>query len=396
MKTNIIVLTKEKLISLDAILPLILELKSRYKFCNFIFIFPNIENLEMVNKNYHIREALQELNAELYAPRRDSKVFITLWMLRFAFKLSRTRNIIIKAGDTLFKHKIYISFLKKISSIIEIKYLIMPTLPDYHTAVKIHWQLTNAMIETNDESGSEPKYIDKADYCLTSLPTELFNEFNLSSYPSEKIFNSGYTRRMEQWNIFLKEMAKQAKIAASSPYYLFILSTFGIRLNSLEEPPLGELLQESLTVLKEFNDRITTVFRPHPCTDVDLLESMLLDIGFKNYKIDYGHPMILAKNAAFVIGNFYSTTMFDAYYMGVPVIEYCYYDRELLRLMGKKSYGGLCCDVFIDRDRKQLEEVVSDILSGKLKIKRDPQFIAENFPETPEATFQLFDRLLTE
>ena len=392
MKKNIIILTKEKLISTDGIMPVLLNLKETYPECRILFIFPSIQNCNLIRKNVHLWQCLLRLDAKILAPRRDNRFIIAIWVIKLLLMLSFSRNIIIKFGDTLFMHKPLLKVLRKLSHTIEIQSRIIPALEEYHSAIKQTWALSNERKAVGRVS--ETNHPVEYDYYLTSVPSDMVRTYYEANIPEGRIINTGYVRRMPQWMKFVRESARGYVPKERKPFFLFILSTAGKRLDELEEPPLSELLAESLTVLKKFNGRIHTIFRPHAITDVEEFKLRLEEIGYSNYSVDYGHPMILSSGAEFVIGNFYSTTMFDSYYLGVPVIEYSFYDRELRKRIGFKSYGNGCCDFFIDRDRNKLEEVVSDILDGKIKTKRDSQFIDANFPETPKAFYQFFDELL--
>ena len=64
MKKNIIVLPKEKLISIDGIIPLLLELKAKHLDCNIIFILPSRDNLALIKKNTHLWQCIETLNVK--------------------------------------------------------------------------------------------------------------------------------------------------------------------------------------------------------------------------------------------------------------------------------------------------------------------------------------------
>ncbi|MCX6984143.1 MAG: hypothetical protein NT118_05230 [Lentisphaerae bacterium] len=380
------------MISADGIMPVLLNLKDLYPDYRILFVSPSTQNCDLIRKNVHLWQCLLLLDAKILAPRRDNRFIIAVWVIKLLLMLSFSRNIIIKFGDTLFKHKSLLKVLKKISNTTEIQSLILPTLEDYHYAIKQHWAISKERKAAGNVS--EPKNSIEYDYYLTSIPPDMVRTYYEADMPDGKIINAGYVRRMPQWINFVRESAREYIPKERKPYFLFILSTAGKRLDELEEPPLSELLAESLTVLKKFNSRIHTIFRPHAITDVEKFKLMLEKIDYENYSVDYGHPMILSSGAEFVIGNFFSTTLFDAYYLGIPVIEYSFYDRELLRRIGTKSYGSGCCDFFIDRDPGKLESVVASILSGNAHVTRDGSLIDTNFPVTPASFYESFSSLL--
>jgi hypothetical protein len=168
----------------------------------------------------------------------------------------------------------------------------------------------------------------------------------------------------------------------------------GKTLNSFQEPEIGELLRETLSVLKNYNENFHTIFRPHAITDIKKLKQILEEIGYSNFSIDYGHPMILSSNAVFAIGNFFSAALFDAYFMNVPIVEYSSYDRAFLESVGGASIAGPCCNFFIDRDACKLDETIKSLIEKKIPLTRDPAIFEECFPDTTPDILPFFGKLL--
>jgi len=162
----------------------------------------------------------------------------------------------------------------------------------------------------------------------------------------------------------------------------------------LDEPDSLELFEETLKSLKKYNNKIKTVFKPHAATDLDKIEESCKKIGFKNYEINFGHPMVLAYGADFVISYNWSTTMYDAFYLGKPIIEYNGLDPELLSFFGDWSIGGRCCDFFVQRDPEELDEILKKIMQGENKINRDQKMIEEDFPVPSPSFFNILDEML--
>ena len=277
-----------------------------------------------------------------------------------------------------------------VAEVVEIQYFILQPVYDFHEAMKMQWLLV-----FGDGHARDHRPAHKFDYYMTSLTEEIMADCYPGADGSKPVVQTGYVRGMNRWTVFLHDVANREKSYRLRPYCLFILSTFGKRLDELDEPPLIELFSESLPVLRDFSENMHVVFRPHPATNLDELERILEDAEFPNYSIDFGHPMILSVNALFVISNFFSATMLDASYLGVPTIEYCSYDKKLLDLLGNKSYGGDCCDFFIQRDPDELRSVVSGLLDGRLSAKKKPEsFIKDNFPHTPDSFYSFFNDIL--
>ena len=201
---------------------------------------------------------------------------------------------------------------------------------------------------------------------------------------------------MPQWQKYMKEAIKRNRIINDGAYFLYILTSQGRRNECFEEPEVIELLQESLNILKKYNNRIKTIFKPHAITDIGKVEELLNKVNYSNYVVDYSHPFILSSKAKFVFGNFYSTTMFDAYYLGKPIVEYTQYDPEFFIKAGKQSEGSSCCDFFIQRDQKKLDEVLDGLINGDISVTRDPVFIENNFSNTPEEFYKFWRKLIFE
>ena len=97
----------------------------------------------------------------------------------------------------------------------------------------------------------------------------------------------------------------------------------------------------------------------------------------------------------FVFGNIYSTAMFDAYYLGRPIVEYCQYDPELFAQLDKQPWGSSCCDFSIYRDKRKLDEVLNKLINDNVEVTRDPNSIQNNFPDTPQEFYEFWHKLLS-
>ena len=390
MKINLIVLTKEKLLSIDTIIPILLELKSRYPQINIIFFFPSKSNCEFVKKNVHLWACIESLNAQILAPQRENRILILCFLIRLFIQLMFCKNIIIKFGDTLFKQKQFFKYLRYVSKTIVIQALILIPVIDFQKNLASIWSL-------RPKSKKKPQYIfgkifnEDSEYLLTSLSMNDLKRYYQDDITDENYIYTGYTRRLPKWEEFVDKAALSYLPIQNKKYFLYILTTMGLRTNFLNEPLMSDLVKETLTLLKQFNPDIQTIFKPHPITDLKVLHEIIEEVGYSNYLIDYGHPSILSSKAEFVIGNTFSNTMYDAFYNKIPIIEYSSYDRKLLKLMGNGSRGGKCCDFFIDRNPLALKEIVLSLLKGGRTVIRDRSFLDTNFPKTPNLFWDIFD-----
>lgn len=379
-RKSLVILIKSKLLSVDAILPLLLELKARLPELRTLIVVPDGKTLDVIGRNYHLGQALERAGAEIACPKR-SRLSLILWQAGLLLKLLAGRNMVIKFGSTLYRHTAFMRILKALSKTVEVKALILPFQKAFLKGVREESRLIA------ERSGGDPSPArlldDSFDMLLSTLSREDVREMSegREDIPGGRLLGAGYLRALPAWRSFVEEAAAACPAINSGPYFLFILSCFSKRIPSFEEPALGDVFVEALGVLKKFNPRIKTVFRPHAITNLDELKRLLEKSGYSNYVIDHGHPMILSSKASFAIGTFFSMTMFDVWRQGVPTVEYACYDRVFLERLGGKSIAGDACDFFIDRDPAKLEAAVESMLSGAFKPVRKQSDVERDYPE---------------
>jgi len=384
MSINIIYTCKNKLIGIDAVLPLLMEISHRFKNIIIIILFIDKHNYKKVKDNHHIWKQLNKLNAKISILYHKKKIRSILSLIRLVLRMVLKKNILIKNNDILYKHRLFINVIKKISNTTEIYANINGITVESHRLLKMQY----AVDENIKKIDRRPKV--NYDYYISSLSQDnLLDIYNIkvSNHKFKKI---GYHRKLQQWNKFINEEAKRYNFN----YFVYYLSNFAKRYPHLDEPEQSELLEETLYMLKKYNNTIKTIFKPHIITDMDLFRKLLQKIHYKNYIIDYSHPMILAYNAKFIVTNNCSNVIYDAYYLGRPIILYTQYDQREFKLLGGKSELGDTCDFFIHRDPEKFISVISGILNGTIKVSHDENFIKENFPDTPKEFWDFLDLIM--
>ncbi len=393
MHSKIIVVCKRKLVGTDSVLPILMEVKALHPHVSIHCIFPDQATLELIRQNYHIWAAIRSMNSAVTVVRSSSKLATCIRTMALLIRLLCKNIIIMKFVDNLPRHRLFVQILKKFSKCIEMKCWLYVATREAQSNTRIDWLLHRE--RRGKTADLTKKFLSGSyDYLLSSLPAKELGEILDCKIPREKVVEVGYYRRLPEWERFVNEVAKESDLHSWGAYFLYILGTLGNRKNTMKEPDMIELVGESLIVLKQYNDRIMTVFKPHPTTNLQELQRVLREIRYSNYVIDFSHPMVLSSKARFVFGNMYSTTMFDAYYQGKPIVEYCQYDPELYERVGKQSMGGKCCDFFIYRDKKGLEKVIQELIKEEVCVNRDSDFIEENFRITPRRFFDFWANVL--
>lgn len=391
MRPSFVVLAKEKLISIDSILPLLMEMKSRHPDCRFLIVFPSQANKSLMTSNVHIWECLQSLDPTI-SVKPAGAIRLMLWSIGILFSLALRRNIILKFTDGFFMHRQFMGMLRICSNVTEVKAQILPGSIIFNKSIYKQAQLDA------DRCGRKQAAFDffsgEFDRILSSLDQNVLKECYKIEVDNSRLLKVGHLRSLPAWRKYVAEAARKHQIVGKGGHVLYILTTMGKLVNSFHEPEIGELLRETLSVLKNYNGNFHTIFRPHAITDIGKLKQILAETGYSNFSIDHGHPMVLASNAIFAIGNFFSAALFDAYFMNVPIVEYSSYDRAFLESVGGASIAGPCCDFFLDRDPRMLDQTVGNLVHGVAETRRDPAVFKECFPDSAPQTFSFLERQL--
>jgi len=355
---NVIYVAKRRLGGIDNILPVLMELKTRFK-PNIIIAFPDRKHMEEVKRYHHIWEALESIGAEFYVM-RDMNV------IRFLFRIACRRNVFVKNSDILPYHKLFMRIVKNISVTTEVKVFITPQSVEAYTA--------KAIFDKKERSYWE--------WVLKPLPRGLCF---MSTEPGTDAIPLGYVRRLPEWEKFVESHLPYR----DDKYCVLLISAlegerFGDPFHSID------LLVDILLALRSLD--IHVVIKPHVITDMQKLRNVLATMDLRNYSIDYGHPHIVCQQAYFVISYTYSHTQFDTFYSGVPVVLYSKYPEGLVEEMGGCE-GGTSCDYLV-QDIESLNYALDRLTKTLHRPQRNPIFIDENYPVTPQSTWDCWQILL--
>lgn len=369
------VLLKPKLIQLDNILPLIFELKEAGLNMKLRFVAPNRETYALIRKNPVLYDAIGSLGGTLS-------------------RLSSNSNRILRLLTNLVVLKAYL-FHKVISVETAVDYSPLTTLlARFNRRVwkgsRILTQLTNQparQLKAVSESISAivtrkaGRQVRGYDFVFLSHSPETHEEANRIVFdPGCSILQVGYTRGLKRWQEYLREYPASLSKDDSGEYIFFLVPGLGVGVPGEDSAPSEEIFEESLSVLKAFNGEIRTIFRPHPVTDLQKMEKILVRSAYGNYQVSFLHPMVLMGKAKFVMSNGPSTLLSDAYFMGRPTVEYSHYDSRYLGITGGRSLVYDHADFFINRDPARLREVVENLLKGRAEIRREPGVLSRDFP----------------
>ena len=329
---GIIVFVKNKLISLDSIAPVLLELKEKNNISSTVVVFDQMAH-EGIKTNVVLRDLINFTGRELFVSRginnivfRKPIILVTLLGVFFKFIIGYK---IIHFGTLNSWPLKYLFFFYR-------KNIFFAQQDSFrHTWGKVHIKLG-------------------------------------LKYKTKNVFFFGETRTRKIWLDYCTQNSHyylnkyHSGIDFSRGCAVFILSTFE-ELNEINpRNSMLNLFYETITVLSSLN--IPVLLKPHVFTDLDIVEKAIKDN--KNFHITSIHPTILALNSNFFIANVYSTTFADAKSLGISTIEYTDYSKELLRATNEKSYGYEYVEYFINNNKALLAEKINDVLLRTQRISK--------------------------
>ena len=136
-----------------------------------------------------------------------------------------------------------------------------------------------------------------------------------------------------------------------------------------------ELFDETLSILVEEGNGCPIVIKPHVISDMDVVESCiaeLAEVGRNRVVMTKLHPSVLARRSAFFVANYYSTAMLPAASAGIPTIEFSRYNTETLTITKGQSMRPDIVSDFINGDAAALRRRVRKFMKAGPR-PADPQ-----------------------
>jgi hypothetical protein len=364
---DILVIVKNKLMSTDTVLPILIELKEKYNISSIVVVNDKLAH-EGINKNVVIRDAINYVGVELYTgvnssskiARKLSKIGFLFFLL---FKLIKGVKVLHFGIFNVFPF----SVIGKVFN--ENLYFLQSS------------SFEHSYERFNEIIGRNPSTVTPISRNIVAFNDgmrhlEAVNE-------NHKIFIFGSTRTRESWRSYINERSDNYfyqyhdGVDTSNGCIVFILAYFG-ELNLMRMPyeSLTILLKNTIDVLDEVRGDLPVFLKPHVFTDLSIVDKAIY--GLNDFHVTYLHPSVLASKAKVFICNTYSTTMADAKSLGVKTVEYSDYKKEAIELSGGRSTGHEYIDEFINNDKDEFKKVIKSILSINSPSNNHTIFKKEN------------------
>jgi len=369
------------IVFLDEVLPLIFELKKAGLASKPLFIANNRQTYEYLRKNIVLYEGIHSIGGRLsYLYRYKNSYMNQIYNIIVLRKYLYKKVISVETydiGNLLVS--LLMAYNRKILKGKRIRSLLFNR--PYEQSVN-NVEIYRIVRGEPEKKEAKERVLKEYDYIIQSHAKKqweaIFNQKLFADCPTIRV---GYTRGLPEWQRFLdKNTNRFLPKEIKAPYFFFNLTRVGRWLKEEDCIPSNEIFEESLLILKNFNDDIMTVFKPHNVTDMDKAVAIIESTGYKNYIISYSHPCLLIKNAKFAFSYTASSISIEANFLGCPTVEYTHYDSRFFKWNKGRPLFLDSVDFFIHRDPKQLEMVLKKLIYEDIKIQREPHKLRNDFP----------------
>jgi len=302
MSAKLIVFVKNKLMSIDTVLPILIEMKENYGVSSLIVVNDYYAH-KGINENVVIKDAIKYVGGEFYIYGKTQnkvvkKVIKLWWLFVLVIKLIRGVKILHFGIFDEFPLNVVGKFFRK-----NIFFLQANTYAQFDDRF-------DAIFERN------PVY--KVPECQNIVSfTDAMPQLKLLN-DNHKIFKFGKTRTRKSWVDYVTKRSNyyfdkyHTNIDFSEGCIVFILAFFG-ESKSMRKPSKSRriLFKKTIEVLDNLKGDIPVLMKPHVFTDLNIVMDSIR--GRDGYHVTYLHPSVLATRARVFICNSFSTTMADGH-----------------------------------------------------------------------------------
>ena len=347
---KLIVFVKNKLITIDTVMPILLEMKIKYNVSSDIVVFDKLAH-DAIDKNVVLRDLVKYVGREVFITKGE--------------KITALRRFYIVSG--LFK--VFLSLING-AKIIHFGHLNKWPLRVFALFFsKNSYQMQgNAYNFKYSSINRKAKQLLPVNYagnnfiiCSDDIETTAF--YNITS--KAKVYKVGETRTRKSWVRYINSKSDyyfnkyHSNVDISNGFIVFILGA----IDAYEHK--NKLFHSTIEVLSRVVFSVPIFLKPHAYTAMNTVEEAIE--GLDSFHITYLHPSILASKARAFICNNFSNTLADAHKFGVTTVEYANYNPEALKLTNGKSTDEQYVDYFINNNEYEFEDVMSNIIDQEYK-----------------------------
>lgn len=366
MPKEIIIFLNDKILSLDSILPLLQQLKNKSIKLSFI-VFNNKTKI-MINENLLLKEILLNLgHLDIFGIFHYSKI-----------RSIRILGIVISCINMIIRSKLN-----------KINYIHFKALEKFPFNLLYKFNNKNTyLFEANCWGYSnilETAYsiFDNRDTRIIHLsPMHAYNslvsftnswpQVNFAKEKNKEVFTINSPRASKNWlefckgkSILYKKQEPWFEQNKSKKFVLYLLGSME-RYATLKKGVDGYLmLEKTLSIFKRLENTMI-IIKPHINANLTVLNQLIKKNKINNIKILYMHTSVLSNYCEYVLCNYMSFALADAWMAGSHTIEFTSYDEDLLKATNNNSIYPQFIDSFLDISQDQ---DLLNILRSKIKRK---------------------------
>ena len=325
---RLVVLLGNKLIGLDSILPVVMELKAEAPALDVTFLFLNRAAVSVVERNYALRDAMAATGrTEILAEGGGNpiqKALAGLRLLRWMARMLVRCTLLLSYADLgRFPFKPLAWSARRGGG-------------SACTYCKTSYPGNDALnyVQGLKTAGRDMRWHDSGDAFFIYHPTQMQD---YAGYNGAPVLLVGTPRRLPAWRAFLDKLAsahgihdERGRDLTSLPSPVFVVFYPGPVVIPHQTDNVRETFLRMLDILAEETPGATIVIKPHPVCDLDLLGRDIADRNALDIRISHAHPQLLMRIATVAISTNASNVIYDCYMEGVPVIETSRYQPDVL------------------------------------------------------------------
>jgi hypothetical protein len=345
-QNKLIVFVKNKLITLDTVLPILLEMKIKYETPSEIIVFDEKAH-NGIKQNVVIRDIVNYIGKETYITKGENisilrRFYVVLGLIHIFFDVLRGAKLIHFSHLNIWPFK-FLSLLFNDSV-----YQMQGNAYSFNYSVLIREHRKTTI----------PKPVGRnIVYFSSNINDTLFNEIS-----SDKvIYSFGETRTRKTWVNYINMNAQyyfdkyHKDVDTGKGVVVYILGPIG------SNAKRNKLFYKTIKSLSLMPTSVPILLKPHVFTDLDVVTSGISK--HENFYITHLHPSVLSTKAIAFICNGFSNTLADAKSFGVPTVEYADYDKEWKKITNGCSEDEQFVDYFIDNDYEEFTKIINRIVS---------------------------------
>ncbi len=327
MIRDLVILVGNKLIGLDSILPVAMELKAETPDLRVTFLVLTEQNLAVIDRNYALRSAMDATGAiEVLSrgpagmARRLRGAFV---LARLAARLARRPALLIAASDLgVFPLSMLAWAARRGGGRVMIH--CKPAYPG-NPALN-HAQGSKTV-------GKDMRFRDAGDAFLVYHPDQVTD---YADYGLAAPLLVGSPRHMPAWRRHLDALAEaeirddEGRDLRDLPRPVILVFYCGPAIIPFQHDAVRDSFVSLLDTLADAAPDASVVVKPHPICDLDLLRADIAISRRPDVRISHAHPQLLARLAVAAVSLNGSNVMNDMYVEGVPVMETTRYIDDVL------------------------------------------------------------------